>query len=497
MKPGSNLLRNAALLSITGAVAKLLFLLTSIAIYRVLSKEDAGVFFTGLTFAVTAILVSELGLRGYMIRELALVRDDKARSSSTFQSLLTARILLLFSSLPIMLLILIGAKYAPRIVFCATGLWVYAALESLALFFKSALRSYERMEYDAIFSFVGRSIVLATVWCLAAWQKATLLGLVCAFAIGPAVELAGLACVLWLNSPLSLRPNLNFSRIGLLIKLSAPFAVAVVCGALNLRAGTFVLSRIESIRNAMSENLPGAGIANSISSEVAVAEFNAAGRIPDALSFLPLAIVNAALPFLTRNYGNPEIIKIYFNLIMKYLGLGGVAVSVFTLLEPQAVILLVAGSDYLNAVLPFQVYGATVFFSFLQYATANLLICLRLERPLVRRYLFCLITNVTLSLILSPLYGVAGAAAAYLLSEMLAMMLDVLLLRNAGFHIAGRTVVTWLVPGLMLLVVSHGLHSSEWLLRAGIGITCVTALIAALGYRDRRRFRTAASGTHN
>lgn len=462
--------------------------MASVVIYRNMAKDDAGTFFIGAAFAVTILVVSELGLRGFLMRELARVRDDALAAQTLFRSLLTARLLLVTLSCPVLAFVLWVARYPPEVFWCGMGLWLFAACESISAFIKAALRSYDRMKHDALFSLAGRGSVLVLVWALATLHRLNLPGLIACFTLGPLLEVAGLWVVLQKHSPLSTRPLWNSDSLRSVVIRSLPLGVMLIISTLYYRTGVFVLSKGDWLSSSLESFVPVPSLRVG-TPETWVAEFNAAGRLPDAVNFLPVAMMNALLPFLTRNQGNPQVISTYFNLILKYLGLFGVAASGFLLLEPILVINMIAGPQYQSAAPAFQVYGATVFFSFLQYAMSHLIICLNMEKLLVRRYAFALVVNIVLGVVLVPIYGVTGAAVAYLAGEMLAGILDLVLLNRLGFSITLRTLATWCLPAAVLLLVCKGLPINNMLVRGGGAILATSLAIGALGLRDWRRMR--------
>jgi O-antigen/teichoic acid export membrane protein len=244
----------------------------------------------------------------------------------------------------------------------------------------------------------------------AAGGPLTLTDAMMAHAGGSLLECAGLCVVLRVRLPLRLLNALQLGGLRDAFVRSLPFAVVNITGILYLRTGTIALSKLAGVEQ--------------------VAYFNTAGRLPEAALFVPVALVNAVLPFLSRHAGDRAVFAKYFDFLLRYILLAGCALAAFFLFEPRAVVLAVSKAEYLVAIPAFQLYGVWMLAAFVQYATTNLLICLDDERWVMRRYAMALGLNILLNLMLVPAGGVTGAAWAMVLSQVAATALDIKRLRE-------------------------------------------------------------------
>jgi O-antigen/teichoic acid export membrane protein len=216
------------------------------------------------------------------------------------------------------------------------------------------------------------------------------------------------------------------------MRASAFFAVLSFVGILYFRMGVLVLG------------MSGSDSAHS------VAVYSLAGRVPEGLSFFPVAIVNALVPFLSRKSDDREAIASTFNSLVKMIGLSSLAAASVLVLCAHEVILVVGKHEYLPYIRVFQLYAFAVITSFLQYVLANQLICMNREKQVARRYTICLALNVVLCLILGLKFGAIGAITALLICEAVGLTLDGMLLKKLGQSIRLRSLISW---GAMLICV--------------------------------------------
>lgn len=425
--------KNTTSLLAAGALSKVVMFLAIVVIVKALPVADNGVFLLAFKFGLIFSLLAELGVRGYLLREMARRVHDPESARALFGDVFNVRLALTFVVAPLVPLVMVAAGYPERLVLAAWWFFVFNVLDSYAMLFKFVLRAYERMEFDAVFSVIGRGVLLAVVG-LFYWQTHTLtLGqVVIAHLSGTLVECAGLAVFLRALLPVRFINRSSFAAMREALVRSTPFAVVNVVGILYMSTGAIALSK-----------LMGAG------GDKAVAYFTTAGKLPEAALFFPMALVNAVVPFLSRNLGDTPLVRRYFDFLMRYILFGGGVLAACFLVAPEAVILLISKKEYLVATPAFRLYGVWMVASFAQYATANILICLNQERTVMRRYFVALVMNVGLNLLLVPRLGVTGAGVALAASQVTVVTLDLLFLRRMGITMAPRGVA--LVVGLVVV----------------------------------------------
>lgn len=463
--------KSALTLTIAGALGKGLFFLANILIYKALSKSDAGLYGIAFAYGTTLAIVSEAGLRGYLIRDLARKREQVHSAGELFADVMTLRLLALIP-LPFILLLILQTDAPGGIAVPAFLFLAYACSDSLATLLKAALRAWNHVTPDAISSLISRTFILVSLYAAHRWGRLELNLIGFIFVSSSVAEVLGLGLFLKLRTSLPLGFRINRSAMLAVFRASAPFAALTVFSILYLRAGTFAISHLAK------------------SPAQAAADYTLAARIPEGVTFLPLAVVNALLPFLARCSNQRALIRAYFSVLVKILGVAGLVIGLIIALEPEFIILLLSNRSYLTATPVFILYGATIPLTFLQYALANQLLCMNSEKAVLRRAGLCLLLNLLLNLVLVPPYGALGAGCALFLTEATGFIFDVYLLRKRELWFGISTWALWFVTGLGLYGLHTVLSSSAQVLRvlimAGAG-ALLLLVVAGSGYRQLPR----------
>lgn len=418
------------------AIAKLAFLGVSVILYKSLPIADVGTFSVIFAIAIILATVSECGLRGLLVREMARHREAPEDSRRLLAGALKARLLTLFpcialgvisawlvtpgSSLSVIMLLLIAA-------------WC----DSNSMVFRGALRAYDYIILDAAIAGFFR-LILLSLTALLYWQgQLTLQLFAIVFATVAAADslLSLLLVATKTKVPLTLQSNLTQTL--LMIRRGLPFIIVTIIGIIYLRVAVLMLGLFPD-ETALDK----------------VAAFNLSGRIPEGVAFLPIALMNAAIPYFARNSGNINALLPIFRKLELVLGIAGIMISIGIVAFAEQLILLLATRDYLQFSLVFRLYGLTVFFSFIQYLFSNLLISIDQEKRVAVRHGAVLLLNIALNSVLIWQFGLLGAVLALLISEMVAVFVDFRFLAALGININRRTLLSWSAALLSFLLLA-------------------------------------------
>ncbi len=420
--------KNAFALLFSGAISKFFVLIVSIFAFKGLTKEDAGVFQLAYGLGFIFALFTEIGIRGYLLRELARRRDTPAAAQELFGDIFNARIILTIVATPVVLFLLWSLGYTRYINIVTIWFYVYAFLDSVSMMMKFALRAYERMGLEALFSILGRGIIFVFVFLL--WYRHTLsvYNLIVVHLAAATIECLGLLVLCHILLPIRYCNFFVWPRIKNILIKSFPFAVINLIGLLYLKTAAITLSKFMGT--------------------AAVALFSAAERLPEAALFIPMAIVNALIPTLARSKNNPELINRIYNFLTRLISMLGIYIAMIFFLCPDWVLLLISKREYLPASTTLICCGVWMIAAFQQYITANVLICLDQEKWVMKRYILMCVFNIILTLIFVPLYGLFGAALALAISQVLATSVDMFKLRRYSCYLSAPDILS--ILGLML-----------------------------------------------
>lgn len=153
-----------------------------------------------------------------------------------------------------------------------------------------------------------------------------------------------------------------------------------------------------------------------LSDESAIAAYSVASTIPGALTFIPISLMAYVYPHFARNRNNKQWVRDRFKTLLLYAGLGNLIITVGGIIFSGPFMHLF-GSDYTDAIRPFQILMLSFFVSGTFRVIAGNLIVTQ------RKLMFNLIMSIVGAIVsagcnylLIPSLGSEGAAISYLIT---------------------------------------------------------------------------------
>lgn len=207
--------------------------------------------------------------------------------------------------------------------------------------------------------------------------------------------------------------------IAMFAVFKAPFHFRKVNIEPELKNSLYKISVVSMANNGISELLYLLDIfilGLVVADESMIASYKVATVIPSACIFIPMAIVTYIYPFFASHKNDYDwTIKNYKKLV-KFLGLGNMAISAFLIIFAELIIKIVYGEQYLDATLCFRILSLNYFFSgTFRIISGNLLVT---QRKLTFNLIVNVVSgivNVIGNLILIPALYSTGAALTTLL----------------------------------------------------------------------------------
>jgi PST family polysaccharide transporter len=145
--------------------------------------------------------------------------------------------------------------------------------------------------------------------------------------------------------------------------------------------------------------------------------YASAVRISEMFYFIPLAIKSSIFPYILKSKHENE--SFYLGKIQKYydrVAWFGVLIVIFNIAFSKVIINLLYGQAYQDAASVLSIHIWCALFVCLGSASDIWLMAENLQKYILYRAIFAVISNISLNLILVPLYGVKGAASAAAIS---------------------------------------------------------------------------------
>lgn len=115
-----------------------------------------------------------------------------------------------------------------------------------------------------------------------------------------------------------------------------------------------------------------------ISDELIVASYKTATVVPNALLFIPTALVVYIYPYFAQKQDDKAWVKEKYFLVLKYFGLFNLMVSVLLVILAPLIVRILFGAQYLDSVAAFRILSISYFFSAtFRKTTGNLLVTQR------------------------------------------------------------------------------------------------------------------------
>ena len=401
-------------------LGRLLALATTLLVARVLGVSDFGLFAVLSGIAVLVAELSDLGLQGIAVQSLvsgalplsALVRA-KARLTAGLLALAAVAAFPQFLSWSAALVpaawrpsweaaLHHGPLLFPLVVYSATSNWT--ELVGIAL----RVRGRRGLEAAVIVTFRAVGLVLVAA---ALWSGTGLRGLVWALAVSALPPLALGVVFLRVHATGEPGPTMDIG-VGRTLKASAPLAVNGVLAILSLR--------IELLTLAFCRGSLEAGL------------FAAALKVIELMNVLPAAIAAGAMPALTREAASgadPVRRRTAATVAL----LAAPAAAGLVLVAPGVVALL--GEGYDAAATPLRILAPALLALFMNTVLLHALIAARRARRVPLLTAARVAAATALALVLIPRFGAAGAAAGFLLAELLLLALSTRACAVAGFEV--------------------------------------------------------------
>ncbi len=448
---GRKIARNAAVLTGTEILARVMSLVLIMAVARRLGPELLGVYAFAAALIGLLGVFTNFGLEPYIQREVGR-RPDSAGSlfDRVFSLKLALYALCLIAAVALSFILAEPGLKRQVIWILAVSLFFTTNMTGTNAFF----RGLEKAHYEAAVRLSSRLF----------YTSAGLVAL-----------LSGLGLLALVSLELAASAGACFAAWRLFAKKAArPFSSIGVKGLMELvRAAKefFYLRVVQTVFNLIDLVM-----LSLMTGDTATGLYSATVRLVGAFGFLPGALTGAFLPALSRRGGEgdddpgfAEVFRPYFkNLLILGVGLAaGLAGSA------QAIMVFLFGPSFAPAGTTLAVMALALLITFANWSLSNAIIALDMERRMVRLFAAAAGFNIAANLIAIPLWRYNGAAWATAASQALLLALQL--------NCLGRDLVSGL--GLVRLsarpLLAGGAALTSALLLAGTGVNLFLGLLAA------------------
>lgn len=391
--------KNTLYLGAAETVSKILQFVVMLYAARLLTKEHFGKFSFALSLSLIALVLADLGINTFMIREIS---RNRKLASKYFINAFFIKIGLAFMTYFIVAAALNVLDYSEDTKQIVYAVWLFAILSTFTELFYSIFRAFEMMQFDAFLKIL-RMILLTSISLYVLFRNYGVFAFSLAFVLVEIVVVLA-AFLLALKNFIKIKQLFDFRFAKALLKRALPFGLAFVFGSIYFFIGTVMLSKIKG--------------------DVEVAIYSAAYNLAIAILFIPNVYTNAIYPVLSRYFKTSrEKLGILYEKSFKYLYIIGLPISVGSYFLAGRIIQFFYGKAYASSVIALQIISWYMFIKFLNFLLGTVLSSIDKQGKRMMGQGLTAGFNVLLNLMLIPRIGYVGAAWATFATEIFLFIL--------------------------------------------------------------------------
>ena len=380
-----------AIKGVSDVVGKSVTLVMTIVAARTLNADAFGVMALAMATGWLLGVATDAGLSMHLARETARHRGQGRQLLVEVLRLRAGLAYLAATMIAFFTPQIVPPHWKMQFVLIVLAQLTGAIIETVAHYF----RGIERSEIESAIHASHRlsTLVLAMI-VLAWWPRLDYLG--AAMLIPAIVALIASIAIAWRissrNQESGIRNHNSVLTPGRFVRDVLPLGAAVLVAALYFRIDVYFIERWQGLD--------------------AVGGYNAVFRLVEAMRLVPAAVMAVTFPLLVQTTDTRLVQRIGGSLAIAGAGLAIVCVLGSSLIVP-----LVYGTPYLYTAPTFAILALALPLFFLNYALTHQVIGWDGQRSYLLIALFALLANVVANFVLVPSQGIAGAAIATLLTE--------------------------------------------------------------------------------
>ncbi|MDX1942358.1 MAG: polysaccharide biosynthesis C-terminal domain-containing protein [Saprospiraceae bacterium] len=424
-----------------------------------------GLYFNLFSLTLILQIVNDLGIQYYNNRNIA---QHNHLLSKYFSSMLLLKGLLGVVYFIVLLIVTWVWKYELEVFHLILLIGLNQLLGSLILFFRSNISGLAMYRTDSVISVLDR-LLLIGICGVILWVSPIFKIEWFVFAQTVSLSTTALIAFLSFRSRLqSFRLCFRPALLGLILKKSLPYALAVFLMGVYTRLDAVLLERLHS--------------QGRLEADV----YASAYRLLDAGNMLGFLFAGLLLPMFAKLLKSKDAVNplLQISLQLIWAGVVTVATSVFFFQKEIMQTLYFDGNAYAGQVLgilmiTFVAMSCNFIYSALLTANGNLW-------PMIRLFIIVIILNVLLNLLLIPRYGALGAAIVACITQAFIALGEAFLAhRLLQIHFTAKVVFKLLLFAFLCWAIGYFFYTYEfldWRIRfiASILVDLILALIIKL-----------------
>jgi O-antigen/teichoic acid export membrane protein len=399
---------------------------------RYLGAENYGILSLAIAFISLFGVFTDIGLGQLTVREVARDKSLAAKYLSNVSFLRLFLVVLAYGLVLICVHLLNYPEFTTKVIYVVA---VSMVLSAFAGMLNSIFQAFEKMEYVSI------SSILSNIVLLSGALFAISHGLnVMAFAViyllsGVVVLLFSIIIIIHLG----IKPKFecDFEFIKDVFKRALPFGIGTLFFVYYLWIDRVILSVMLN--------------------ETMVGYYSAAYTLVNALSFIPNAFTTSLFPIMAYYFKNSDkSLNTIYRIGIKYMYMLALPIAVGTSLLGSNIIDIIYGPGFIMSAQALKVLIWAEFFVYIDVLLSQMMYSINRERVTMIYAGVGTALNIILNIIFIPRFGLAGAAAATLATEIWFFAIAYYVLSKSGYKINWMTmlpkpIISTFVMGIFIL----------------------------------------------
>lgn len=431
---------------------------------RHFGPENFGEWSFALSFVSLFAIFSDLGFNTLINRELA---RNQSKSGQYIDNMIFMKIISAFVMFGVIFIVSQFLRNESASVNLIYFLALYIIINSFGGLFQSVFRSGEKMQYET-FCRILQSVILFGLTAFVILEGYSIFFVSYAYLSASFVGLISSLLLVWRY----------FSKF--FIKIDFKICWEIISESWSIGLSTFSASIYYFL---------GPVFLGIMQSNDQVGWYNAAFRLAFSISIFLNVLFPVFLSPISKHLKNNKELNIlgknYFTIIF---GLG-IPFVVGGIVLAHDLINFLYKSDYLNAILPFQILLIFIFTAFVNSVFYTFLLAENKQKEFLKAVLIGLAFNIVLNLLLIPKYGAAGVAVSMSLTEIIIFIKSSLefnkTIKVLNFlKLSLLPICASIIMALCLFIEKKsGLYNTILLILSGIGVYFIFYFLILLFYQ--------------
>ena len=462
--------KNTGVLFLSTLVGKILGFFFIMYTARYLGAEGFGILSFALAFTGIFGVFSDLGLGTLIVREVA---RDKSLTQKYLGNVAVMKIILVVITFGLIALTINFLDYPEqtiKVVYLVALSIIFSAFSEM---FGSIFQAYEKMEYLSIGQILNSALKLSGA-LFAISQGFSVVGFASIYFLVSAVGL-GYSFVVCVRKFVLPKIEFDWGFWKPTIKKALPFSLTIVIAGMFFNIDIVMLSTMKG--------------------DEFVGWYNAAISLVLIVVSFASIFISALFPVTSKLFVSAkDSLKKTLEMSSKYEFILGLAVAVGTFLLADRIILLIYGAEFTPAAIALQILSLYLPLRVISHVTGWTLASINREPLRTLSAGIALGLNVCLNFILIPIFGIAGAGTATVISQTLLFALYFYFVgkhfyRLPLYRIALKPCVSCLVMALFLLTF-EGTNLFVLITLSAVIYFTILWMLKTFDSNDRRIFNT-------